>query len=252
MRIRGVSHAIPSPEHSLRKGVEMKRDDEIGLNRTTNANQSFTANEVEARFLRNQKARTDGISNISKHKKDELFSFWATFRENIKDWKSRLSACKLMPCLPTFNRQQAMNTLDEMVNELKMLQKNALAAEVELTATDLKLLHKEFATCRTEMEEVREIIYPSTRFVFKKYRAALREQRDVSNASVGDSVANFARTEPQSLELGRSVQNISNSEVNEEKDGSFTIESNGNISTLRRQTATSLVVQDLHNCKISL
>jgi len=225
----------------------MAEGNEAGLNESTTA--PSAANEIEARFLRNQKARTVGISNSSKHRKDELFNFWAEVREQLSQWQSRLSNRKLLPV--TSDRHQAMNDLDQMLIEIKILQKNALAAEVMLTATDIKLLHEEFATCRSHLEEVREIICPSTRFVFKKYRSALRK-RGTRKAGIGDT--SVARTEPKYLELGRSVQDFSESDIYEEEDGSFTIKSKGNISTLQRKIriSTSLVLQNLRDCKVFL
>jgi len=212
-------------------------------------NGSVVENENEARFLENQRARTAALAKGNSRRKEMLSNFWAEVRGQLVQWRNRLSQRQSLPSRRASDRQQAMKDLDRMLDEMRLLQKNALGVDLELTVTDLKLLHDEFAKCRKQLEEAREFLCPSSRFTFKRYRSALKE-RGVSDVEGEKKL--FVERKKKNFQPGRSIQNLSDVLIYENIDGTVRIESDGETKRIQKDVldSTSLVVQNLFNCEI--
>lgn len=150
------------------------------------------------------------------------------------------------------DRHAALNELDVLQIDLKLLQKEALS-ELELPVSDLKLLHNEFVSCSEKLQEAHNIVSPPTRFVFSRYRTAWKE-REAKDVKIEVKPAEEAIVKASKVAQGRVIADISNATIAEGADGIVQVTSNddGTTSTLQLDSveSTSLVVQNLRSCKV--
>lgn len=218
---------------------------------------AMTMMDPEARFLQNQEART---AAVRKHnKRNDSHQFWKELRGNLAAWRSRLEAI-----LPVDNanvktasdRQEALLALDLLKDECKKIQKEALATS-ELPISDLRLLHQEFTTCSQQLQDARNTVSPPTRFVFARYRSAWNEQEQKEEGKdhktkYGEHGIENRLKKASVVAQGRTIQDLVNSKVAEDLDGTVRVVSlaNGSTSDLKLSQSTSLVLQDLHLCQV--
>lgn len=206
-----------------------------------------TMDDPEQRFLRNQEAR---LAARHKHTKtQDVHAFWRDLRGTLALWNERLAEIS-----KANDRHAALNELDVLQNDLKVLQKEALS-ELELPVSDLKLLHNEFASCSEKLQETHNIVSPPTRFVFSRYRAAWKE-RESKDVKIEAKPAEEPIVKTSKVAQGRVIADMSNATIAEGADGIVQVTSNddGTTGTLQLDSveSSSLVVQNLRGCKVSL
>ena len=206
--------------------------------------------DPEARFLQNQEART---AAVRKHTKtNDVHAFWRDLRGKLAEWGNRLEQQK-HECRTANERQLALQELETLQQELKAMQKDALA-ELELPVADLRLLHNEFASCAQQLQDARDVVCPPTRFVFARYRAAWKERMTTH----GDEKVVEQEKEVKSkafVTQGRTIQDLADAVIVEQEDGSVRVTSGGGkVDTLKLESigSMSLVLQNLRHCQVSM
>jgi hypothetical protein len=205
----------------------------------------------EKRFLQNQEART---AAVRKHAKgNDTNAFWRDFRGKLALWNNRLEQHS-MECRTAMDRQRALQELETLQQDLNIMRKDVLAA-LELPVADLRLLHNEFASCAQRLQLGREVVCPTTRFVFARYRAAWKERKTVTPQE-HSSENNQRRTKLTSVvPQGRTIQDLEGALVVEQIDRNVSVTfGGGNVDIIKLPSlgSTSLVLRNLRNCQLSM
>lgn len=202
----------------------------------------------EKRFLQNQIARA---AAVHKHTKvNDTIAFWREFRGKLALWNNRLDQQNI-ECRTATDRQRALHELEILQQELNIMRKDALD-ELELPVADLRLLHNEFTYCAQRLQNGRNVVCPTTRFVFARYRAAWKERTTMSsheNSSENQRGIKSTSVVP----LGRTVQDLEHALVVEQMDGSVSVTFVGgdvDILKLESLASMSLVLQNLRHCEL--
>jgi len=212
--------------------------------------------DPETRFLQNQEARTAALRKHSKTNGSHLF--WRDLRGNLADWRNRLAAIAAdqTKYKAASDRQEALHDLDQLKNECKKLQKEALATS-ELPVSDLRLLHQEFATCAQQLHDARNVVSPPTRFVFTRYRVAWNERvvvgKDEENITLEDELQESVKRVSR-VAQGRVIQDLTDAVIDEASDGTvrMTTTESGSTDELDLSESMSLVLQNLCRCQVTI
>jgi hypothetical protein len=214
--------------------------------------------DPEARFLQNQEART--AARRKHNKTNDSHVFWKDLRGKLASWRDRLTAIADDDTAhkTASNRQEALHALDQLQEECKQFQTEALSAS-ELPVSDLRLLHQEFATCAQQLHDARNVVSPPTRFVFARYRAAWNDRErpvELTREEEEEIGNNFGKPtkEVSTFARGRVIQDLNNATIIEEFDGAVRVASTDQdaISVLELSESTSLVLQDLRHCQVTM
>jgi hypothetical protein len=246
---------------------------------------SSSPSTAEARFLESREKRFQERSNRSKHHRpnnDDVVSFWKCTRDMLQQWSDRLH--DIIPendnrtCLTAAQRIRTEAQLDSLLLELQQLRKQCLlvndeSRDFELPLADVRLLHEEFTKHAMKLDTVRQQLCPPTKFVFKRYRAAMRERAE--NEEVNDVLEtqvvthqhddrDTARQEkPQQVtHRGNVVEKYSDNTIVVQQDGSIRVQQKGTDEQTTTiispsndgevSSSSSLLLQDLQNCDVTL
>jgi hypothetical protein len=207
-------------------------------------------NIVETRFLKNQQARVAAVSRrheTEREHKAQVSQLWTRLQNEMAAWRQRLQSGG--------KRQEALRDLAVLQNDLSQLQKEVLT--MELPISDVTLLHKEFGTCWEELQRVRDEICPPTKFVFRRYRAALLEKQQQINQSQENNTVEQGDTLQQQYRtkvcMGRAIQDLQNATIVEDENGTITIvQQNKDPMVIPTSTETALVLQNLCQCHVTM
>ena len=147
--------------------------------------------------------------------------------------------------------------------ELYTLRRNCLSStEVpELPPADVRLLHQEFTTLATQLEQVKEKLLPQTKFTFKKYRAAMKQQQALQqdDACFPQQQEAVSKTTVSNSDLstivGNAIQNYNNATLVLYSNGSLVMKKSDEedyISQESEQQSSLLLLQNLHHCQVTM
>jgi hypothetical protein len=199
---------------------------------TTATAASTHVHDAEAQFLEARKARTDNARlHTERHRRtNDLQDFWAAFKSFRSFWtrqlqqiqrdelcsdgtaftsehasvdavvvsesdkrRVRLELCALQDELEVRRKQCFSHTPSAAVQISSSFPAFTLPSH-ELPLPDLRLLHAEFTQCRDELDRKRNLLLPQGKFVFQRYREAIRlqqqqqQQQQQNETSVTDMV----------------------------------------------------------------
>lgn len=174
------------------------------------------ANNInETSFLESQRARTENLGGHRREKTERLHAFWASLKKYLSAWNERLQELDTGQASPLSltdeaDKRRVHLKLSELADELKELRKTCLSSTTtptaivvqateninaasraqrellsmivpppadELPATDLRLLHRDFSQCQTNLDACRNRLLPKGKFVFGRYRQALLQKQ---------------------------------------------------------------------------
>jgi len=159
----------------------------------------MTVGNAESKFLESQKARTDHLRQNAKRnrKEDALNTFWSSLKSYLSSWDNRLEQLSEAHAVAATTEEEKRTVhleICELQEELKQLRKGCLSTSYqtldqndatakqlptppdELPLTDIRLLHNEFTNSQAKLDQVRQKVLPRGKFVFRRYREALRKQ----------------------------------------------------------------------------
>lgn len=223
----------------------------------------------EARFLEARQARaTQRLQqqNDRKARHEDLNQFWTSLRRDMDAWDNRLTALqeqqKAISIQTAFQRTSCIEQLDSLLQDLHALKRNCLSSNdiPELPPADVRLLHQEFTTLATRLDQVREELIPPTKFTFKRYRAAMQQQKLRKNESTTDGAQENAvyNSTPSSLLTslgGNVIQNYSDATLILDANGKLTIQTGNGEKSVVEQSDTessSLLLQNLKHCQVTM
>lgn len=175
--------------------------------------------DPEALFLRNQRNRVETISNksgktSSSRKRRELHS--AAFRQELTEWKNELAQklykkveslteedkrklkeefWHLKDILETIRKKYLSTTTESYTAE----EEEALVDDFSIPLSDLKYFHDEISSCQIQLQQRMKEALPKGKFIFRRYRQAMKEQDGNSPKKVSET-GNIDRTERLDLE----------------------------------------------------
>ena len=256
-------------------------------------------NRDEQAFLKSHAARTQAAQQrrtASRNKSQQVTAFWKDIRDDLREWDGRLQSVvatndTALSLTTESVRSVSMQQLDTMQDSLRELRRKALSPSVEdvLPVADVRILYQEFANRVQRLDEYRKEWCPPSKFVFRRYRAALQQQSSLGSGKDGiqqnkrqttSSGVNETTTLPkptQQLALvqhGKTLSGCSGSFIEENPmDGSFQMSSKDDkgVQTKRLwlngrgnesdndsrnqkdyQDSSSLTVRDLSGCTVSM
>ena len=146
--------------------------------------------QAEARFLQARQARAQATSaqrlkRTSRNKEQQTAKdFWTFLRRDFENWQSRLD--RLQQESTTVQSKE----LDRLLQDLYALKTKSLSSNdvMELPAADVRLLHDEFTTRATQLEQVSKQLIPIQKFSFQRYRAAMQQQQHKRRRTCGTTL----------------------------------------------------------------
>ena len=279
------------------------------------AEASFLA-EREARKSRRP---TSASSSHRKEKQEGLHDFWSSIRAFFKDWNNRLTNLASAvdgPEPATDNKsesekRQLKEGLTRLSMEIQIVRKICLSTAAETTAfqidhagdaesykiigmispppdgdlplPDARLLHRELTECQTKLDKTKNCLLPKGKFVFRRYREAVRklEEKRLQELLVDDRAAGLTG---QGTDLGTLYEeNHENSVIKQSsqnffletgrrtlqnlKDMDIVVDSSGSVQ-LEKQTcepsrvetesftfssnSSNMILRNLQNCSVLL
>jgi len=169
---------------------------------------------AEARFLASRESRQEGLQSRKKRHED-LHQFWASLKAYLHKWDQRLDAIVAentndQPARSEDDKRRIAVELNGLADDLRQLKRHCVSDDSsvmmfldstgssssshgkddtvrwrsivpvldrELPPTDLRLLHDEFSKHHDKLDQVRMNLLPKGKFVFRKYREALKRQQ---------------------------------------------------------------------------
>jgi hypothetical protein len=256
---------------------------------------------AEASFLQARQARTESRNVQGKTEKTErLSAFWISFKRACQSWKDRLVELSKnaeqagLPLGESLKRKVHLE-LNALADELRDLKRMSLSSssrslfdpslsggntlqskhlscvawphEDDLTATDIRLLHRELTQCQTALDSARNALLPKGKFIFARYRKALEERpvlaKDADTLTVAQLAAGAPRTAatpsamvplPKQVEY-QSLQEISEATVTVESDGRVDVvchNKDASHRAIERMQTDQLVLRHVANCTVTL
>jgi hypothetical protein len=260
---------------------------------------------AEASFLQARQARTESRSAQGKTEKTErLSAFWISFKLVCQSWKDRLAKLSAnaeqtgLPLGESLKRSVQLE-LNALADELRDLKRMSLSSssrslfdpslsddnhkslppkllldvawpqEDDLTATDIRLLHRELTQCQTALDSVRNTLLPKGKFIFARYRKALEERplpaRDNAHTpSVNHLDANAPNSTATLSAMGPLPNQVEYQSLQEIADATVTVEPNGRVDVIchnkvashhtnsERMQTDQLVLRNIANCTVAL
>jgi hypothetical protein len=259
---------------------------------------------AEASFLQARQARTESRSAQGKTEKTErLSAFWISFKRVCQSWKDRLVELSKnaeqagLPLGESLKRsvQLELNALADELRDLKRMSlssssrslfdpslsddnRNTLPSKLlldvawpqedDLTATDIRLLHRELTQCQTALDSVRNTLLPKGKFIFARYRKALSERplpaQDADTPAVNHSDANAPNSTATLSAMGPLPNQVEYQSLQEISDATVTVEPNGRVDVICHNKDASrhansesmqtdqLVLRNISNCTVAL
>jgi len=221
----------------------------------------------EARFLEAREARAAAQRPRRQSHHENLHEFWNSLRQDLAAWQYRLDALEQheTPIQTASQRTKCRENLDILLRDLQRLRRNCLSSTdvPELPPADVRLLHQEFTTLATKLDQVRQDLIPPTKFTFKRYHAAMQQQQQQQSLQAGDSndyqVPKRAAVPkaPHSLASlgGNVIQDYHDATVILESNGVLTMEREGEDDSIVEQPeklSSSLLLQNLERCQVTM
>ena len=226
--------------------------------------------DPEAQFLQSRKARAENRRHHTECRREALNTFWAALKSRLASWRERLHALKIdVPCTEEQKRTLRL-TFCQLEDELKQFRKScltesSLTQEISgdlwnmtdlMTVTDISMLHAEFSKCQTELDKIRRIALPKGKFVFRRYREALRLRAELPHATSSlDTSQRLPKTaKPLSVAFDpdRTIADLRNLKFRVDPDGSVNSERETENIPALADCVSSIVLNNLKNCEIEL
>jgi len=243
---------------------------------------------AEANFLANREARNlHRASPRSRKESDDLDSFWSSVKTYLKDWNDRLACLANEPTNNEADKRRLQEKFNDLLWQLQSVRKVCLSSletsetaivdiappPPDLPLADVRHLHQELTQCQDALEKMKTELLPKGKFVFRRYREAMRKREEEmqSGAGVnnGDSsgrranaqtkIATAATNAPslQSLETKRrAVQDLLDVEVLVDSKGKVVMKDG---TAIERETilplegeSSTLSLRKLRNCTVTL
>ena len=209
----------------------------------------------EAQFLEGQKRRNDNLAKTRRNT-EVLDAFWKALRKYLQKWDSDLDALRVSTTVTAKQRREISDEFNRLEVTLKSLQCDSLAFDqVELPISDIRLLHKEFTMRATRLNQDREELCPSTKFVFQRYRAAMKEQNSQIMVEETPKLTH-ATIRPMILTNRNAIHDLHDVAIVEESNGRVRIQSDsGKVSvcdTTNEKSSSSIILQNLRNCRVQM
>jgi hypothetical protein len=206
----------------------------------------------EARFL---EAREVRAARPRRKVHQDLAHFWSSLQGEWSKWESRLDALLQEERPHTASqRKESMETLDILLADLQNLRRQCLSStsNVELPPADVRRLYQDFTNLATRLDQAREEIISPTKFIFKRYRAAMKGKE----TSLGESKKTVSAKRtllPSRLTSGASIiKGYCDATLILDKT-SLSIQT-GEETTVRQQETdtSSLLLQNLSRCRVHM
>jgi hypothetical protein len=274
------------------------RSDRFVLLHSVNA----TIMPSEASFLQARQARTESRNAQGKTEKTErLSAFWISFKLVCQSWKDRLVELSKnaelvdLPLGESLKRNVQLE-LNALADELRDLKRMSLSSssrslfdpslsesnrtsqtelsssvawpqEDDLTATDIRLLHRELTQCQTALDSVRNTLLPKGKFIFARYRKALEERQlpaeDADTPTIDHSAANAPKTAATLSAMGPLPKQVVYQSLQELADATVTVGPDDRVdvvchkdashrATIERMQTDQLVLRNIANCTVAL
>jgi hypothetical protein len=227
--------------------------------------------QTEARFLQARQARAQATSaqrlkRTSRNKEQQTAKdFWTFLRRDFENWQSRLDRLQQQESTTVQS-----NELDRLLQDLYALKTKSLSSNdvMELPAADVRLLHDEFTTRATQLEQVSKQLIPIQKFSFQRYRAAMQQQQqqqeeeeNVCNGTTREkTVARMSNQDekPTTTLAGNAIENYKNATLVVNSNGDLVIRDEHTEKehtvhqTEANENASSLLVQNLQHCHVNM
>ena len=187
-------------------------------------------NMAEASFLAAREARNsrrpESASRNRKEKQEGLHDFWSSIHSFLKDWNDRLTnlastvegAEQTTDTKSENEKRQLKEGITRLAMEIQIVRKICLSTAAEATAfqidhiddsdsskiigmiapppegdlplPDARLLHRELTECQTKLDQAKSRLLPKGKFVFRRYREAVRKREEKRlQEMLGDDIA---------------------------------------------------------------
>lgn len=278
---------------------------------------------TEASFLAAREARNsrrpESASRNRKEKQEGLHDFWSSIHAFLKAWNDRLTKLSRTvdgPEQSTDNKsenekRQLKEGITRLAMEIQIVRKICLSTAAEATAfqtdhvddsesakiigmiapppegdlplPDARLLHRELTECQTKLDKAKSRLLPKGKFVFRRYREAVRKREEkMLQEALGDDLASgltgpgttaalifeedhensVAKQPSQNLFLGtehRTLQNLEDMDIVVDSSGRAQLKKRTcepcrvEIETFTFPSNTSnIILRNLRNCIVSL
>ena len=209
----------------------------------------------ETQFLEGHKRRNDKLAKRHRNT-DVLDAFWKVLRKSLNEWDNDLDALQLSTTITAKQRREVSGAFNHFEETLKCLQRDSLAFDqVELPISDVRLLHKEFTQRTTRLDRDREELCPSTKFLFHRYRAAMKEQY-TQNVLNETPKSTRVQLRPKVIINKNAIHDLDNVAITEERNGRVTIQSeSGKVSVwadTENNSPSSIILKNLRSCRVQM
>jgi hypothetical protein len=229
----------------------------LGRPITSTENNTMTiqhADDREAHFLESHEKRNANLSKKHRKSQDLAVTFWKALRPSLQQWDDNLHAIQNSVTVTTKQRREVSDALDFLEVALKALQGDSLSLkDVDLPVSDVRLLHKEFSQRATRLEQVRKDVSPATKFVFHRYRAAIKEQN--LNILSKETVKAAPGCRQKVQVASNSLNDLRDVSIVEESDGKIRIQSkSGDVRFLdpAEKNYSSIILLNLFSCQVEM
>jgi hypothetical protein len=218
---------------------------------------------AESQFLESRRTRAESLRQhtVRRHRTDDLNVFHVAVKTQLSAWNDSLDAlCSVHDAAVISESDKRIVHLEicRLQERLKRLQKHSLSTsrgeiqngEVlellptlpdELPLTDLRLLHTEFTNCQRSLDKVRQKLLPEGKFVFRRYREALRKQ-EAERTNIVSAASSPPLSTPVSKPLAENV--LGKATLHDYKDSFIFVYADGQVE-VRQKDAHESAAQKL-------
>jgi hypothetical protein len=209
------------------------------------------------------------VSNNNDNDPADLRDGGSLFRQELQDLKEELQGLRQHCLHAAAAAASSINSNTTPTNFYDW------SVPTELPNADLRLLHAEFTRCSTSWESVYQELFPKGKFIFRRYREELarRKALGIPLEAAVTAATSIARSRTQNekdtnnvLDDSGSVQNISDSMIHIQDDGTVQIRgrddttnedrpsSSSERATIipQRITAAAVLLRNVQNCTIQM
>ena len=212
----------------------------------------------EARFLESQKARLEARNKSSRRQRaQELAVLSSALQSKLASWTHKLQALQ-------GSSEHLSLELSSLQSELRELKKHCISGghstllptvPDHVPLADLQRWHQTFADCQKQLDRVRDELLPESRFVFERYRKALREH--LANPDEPQESTTSAQTAPAT---GGVVVQLENEEdtLRGYRNANLVLGSDGTVQITRGSITETFdrpqlaVLQEFYDCQITV
>lgn len=182
----------------------------------------------------------------------DLHDFWSALREDLRQWDSRLEALLRQEHPHTASqRKEAIETLHFLLADLQNLRRQCLSStDIELPPADVRLLHEQFTNLATRLDQARDEIVPPTKFIFKRYRDAMRRMDSYTEMKQTTNVS--AKLPSRLAFAGNVIQDHCDASLILDKKSLSIQTSEGTIVRQEETDMSLLLLQNLKRCRVTM